>query len=152
MGGLEISRERYDEAIRWLTRALDYNPLHRQARYQLATALRVSGRMAEAKPHLDFYAKFQAKLAEFDRLHDEVAANPTDSETRYRLGVLCLEFDSAEAGLFWLRSVLSMKPDHPQAHAALAAHYQKLATSKPEYQPIANDHRRRAAANSVAAE
>lgn len=141
LGRLEMNRGHSDEAIRWFQQAVDYNPRHRQARYRLATALKTAGRNDEAKPHFDFYTKVQSKFAEFDRLNDAVEADPKDAEARYQLGILCLEMDSTETGLFWLRSALSMNPNHSLARAALTAHVQQQSASKLPVSAVANDHR-----------
>jgi tetratricopeptide (TPR) repeat protein len=144
LGSLETKLGHLDDALRWLQRAVDYNPKHRQARYQLAMTLNAAGRAEEAKPHLEYHTQIQSKLAEIDRLHGLIEHNPNDWESKVRLGMLYLEVDSAQAGVFWLQSVLATHPEHRGAHAALADYYEQTATAAPELRAIAEQHRRRA--------
>lgn len=144
LGMLESKLGHLDDALRWLQRAVDYNPKHRQARYQLAMTLNAAGRAEEAKPHLEYHAQIQNELREIDRLHGVVERNPNNWEARYQLGVLYLRADSTEAGIFWLKSVLVDHPDHHPTHAALASHYEDAAMANPELQTLADEHRRQA--------
>lgn len=144
LGILETKLGHLDEALRWLQRAVAYNPKHRQARYQLAMTLNAAGRAEEAKPHLEYHAQIQTQLREIDRLHGLVDRNPNDWESRYQLGVLYLQADSTEAGIFWLKSLLVEHPDHQPTHAALADYYENAAEVNPELQILADKHRRQA--------
>ncbi len=118
-GTLESKRGQYEAAVRWLQRAVDYNPRHREARYQLARALKSSGQADEAKQHFDWYLSTREKTEEINRLLDQVKLHSEDTELRYRLGMLYHEIGSEKAGNFWLRSVLVEEPDHAEANAAI---------------------------------
>lgn len=144
LGNLEAKAGRHREAIRWLQYAVDYNPRHKQARYQLALSLQAAGRAEEAKPHFQWYADLDAKLRERDRLHDIVARNSEDHAARIRLGELYLETESEAAGLFWLRGVLAEEPQNGAAHTTLADWFERAAHTRPEYQGLAKYHRARA--------
>ena len=144
LGILETKLDHLDEALRWLQRAVDYNPKHRQARYQLAMTLNAASRAEEAKPHFDYHAQIQTQLREIDRLHGLVDRDPNVWESRYQLGSLSLQADSAEAGIFWLQSVLVEHPNHRPTHAALADHYERVAIAKREFRVLAEEHRRKA--------
>jgi len=124
LGTLETRLGHSEAAIRWLRRAVDYNPKHRQAQYQLAIALNAAGRSAEAEQCFERYSRIQSQLAEIDRLYDVVKADPENIDARFRLGALCLEADSESAGLFWLRSVLARDPNHQPTHEKLREHRQ----------------------------
>jgi tetratricopeptide (TPR) repeat protein len=120
LGTLEAKLGNHQAALPWLKRAVQHNPKHREARYQLAQSLNAMGRSEEAKEHFQWLASTEEKLRELDQLHDVVQANPDDLDARCRLGVLEFEVHSKSAGLFWLRGVLARDPDHAAAKAALA--------------------------------
>lgn len=104
LGTLEASLGNTESALAALQQAVDFNPKHRQARYQLAQILNTAGRTEDAKTHFKWYVAMEQKIAERDRQHDLVERHPRDLEARHRLGSLYLETDSSETGLFWLRS------------------------------------------------
>lgn len=130
LGTLEANRGHTAEAVRWLQRALDYNPKHRAARYQLAKALQANGDSDQAQPHFDYLNALETKLKQIDRLHDDLIANPENVETRYQLGLLSLDALSEQAGVFWLRSVLARQPDHQGAKSALLQHFSSPAKNR----------------------
>jgi tetratricopeptide (TPR) repeat protein len=119
LGTLESKQGNQAAAIQWLQRAVDYNPRHREARYQLARSLKSAGRSEEAKGHFDWYQSTQEKSDEINRLLDQVKLDPENPTLRYRLGMLYREIGSEKAGEFWLRSVLTDDPNHAEANAAL---------------------------------
>lgn len=123
LGTLEANRGHTADAIRWLERAVDYNPKHRGAKYQLAKALQANGDLVRAQQHFDDINALDLKLKQIDRLHDVLLDNPDDIEVRFQLGTLTLEALSEQAGVFWLRGVIARKPDHDGAKAALQQHF-----------------------------
>lgn len=141
LGALEAKGGQHSEAIRWLQQAVEYNPRHAQARYQLALSLNSAGRGKEAKPHFQWRADLNAKLTERDRLHDVVERNSDDRAARIRLGELYLETESEAAGLLWLRGVLAEEPQNQTAHAILADWFERKSQTRPEYQGLAQHHR-----------
>ncbi len=140
LGALEAKLGHTDAAIAALERAVKFNPKHRQARYQLALALNTTGRTAEAQVHFDWHLKIEQQLTERDRQHDVVQRHPRDLDARLRLGVLYLETDSNEAGLFWLRGVLAEDPRHRATHEALAAYFAAQVDANPEAGRLARHH------------
>ena len=118
-GTLESKRGNHAAAVKWLQGAVDYNPRHREARYQLARALKSSGKSEEANRHFEWSQATQEKTDEINRILDQVKLDPDRSELRYRLGMLYQEIGSEKAGEFWLRSVLVDDPEHAAANIAL---------------------------------
>ena len=116
-GTLESKRGNNNDAIKWLQRAVDYNPRHREARYQLARSLKSVGQAGEAKRHFDWYQATQEKTEEINRLLDQVKLDPENQALRCRLGMLYQEIGSEKAGEFWLRSVLVDGPNSPDSEA-----------------------------------
>jgi len=122
LGSLEAKYDRTETAVNLLNRAVEYNPKHREARYQLARALRAVGRVDEARKHFDWYQETQEKVAEINRILDKVKLDPRNLDLRCRLGTLYLDVGSQSAGVFWLRSVLAEEPTHLAAKEALSKH------------------------------
>ena len=122
MGSLEAKCGHTEKAANLLTRAVEHNPRHREARYQLAQVLKTLGRTAESQKHFDWHQETTSKVVEIDRLHDQVKLDPQNLNARCRLGKLYLEIGSENVGIFWLRSVLVHDPMHSEAQAALANH------------------------------
>lgn len=120
LGSLEAKCGHAEDAVQLLTRAVEQNSRHREARYQLARALSTLGRTDEAKVHFDWYQETQESVVEIDRLHDQVKRNPQDLDARCQLGKLYLKIGSKNVGTFWLKSVLAQDPTHADAQAALA--------------------------------
>ena len=122
LGSLEAKYDRAQTAVDLLSRAVEYNPKHREARYQLARALRAIGRADEAEKHFDWYQQTQEKVAEINHILDKVRLDPRNLDLRCRLGTLYLDVGSQNAGVFWLRSVLAEEPTHLAAKDALSKH------------------------------
>jgi len=144
LGTLEASLGNTDSALAALQQAVDFNPKHRQARYQLAQILNTAGRTEDAKTHFKWYVAMEQKIAERDRQHDLVERHPRDLEARHRLGSLYLETDSSETGLFWLRGVLAEDPQHRATHELLADYYEAQSAKDPSVQAVARFHRQMA--------
>lgn len=115
LGTLEANRGHFGEAVRWLQQAVDHNPKHRAARYQLAKTLQALGKADQAQSHFEFLSGLEKKLSEIDKLSDQILKNTDDLEVRFRMGVVQLEVGSKETGLFWLRSVVARDPAHSAA-------------------------------------
>ena len=143
LGTLEANRQNFAEAVRWLQRAVDRNPHHREARYQLAKTLQSLGKADQAQPHFDFLASLEPRLREIDALSDQINKHGDDLEARFRMGVLQLEVGSKETGLYWLRSVVARDPKHSQARALIDKHTaEPLLGDKNLNEPQAQQQRR----------
>ena len=58
-----VKLRRDEQSLRWLRRAVELDPAHAEARFQLGHALRRLGRTAEARPHLDKFKELRAPAA-----------------------------------------------------------------------------------------
>ena len=144
LGVLEANLGHTEAALAALRQAVEFNPKHRQARYQFAQVLNAAGRSDEAKGHFEWYLAMEKKIEERDRQHDLVERTPRDLDARVRLGALYLETDSNEAGLFWLRGVLAEDPRHRATHELLADYYEAQAAKDPSAGALARYHRQMA--------
>ncbi len=141
LGIVEAALGHTDAAVAALEKAVAYNSKHRQARYQLAQALKAVGRSEEAKIHFEWYLAMEKKIDERDRQHDVVERAPKDLDARCRLGALYLETDSEKVGLFWLRGVLAEDPQHRETHEVLANFYEANAANDPSAIAVSRHHR-----------
>lgn len=124
LGQLEFKAGRPQDALKWLEPVVEEQPLHYSARFALASALQAAGRREEAARHFEYVAAAQRGLSRARELMDRVKADPKDTELRYQIGTILLQYDSPAEGAGWLRSVLELQPDHRPTHLALADYYE----------------------------
>lgn len=62
-GSALVKLRRDEQSLRWLTRAVELDPNHAEALFQLGHALRRLGRAAEAQPHLDAFKALKARAS-----------------------------------------------------------------------------------------
>jgi hypothetical protein len=75
----------------------------------------------------------------------ESAADPSDAERRAEIGRIQVQYGSVDEGMAWLLSALDYDPHLASAHSALAAYYEELARTQPEYAQKAREHKAQAA-------
>lgn len=141
LGDLEFELGNNAEAVRWLEHALAFNDRDSSSRYSLAVTLREMGREEEAEEHFSRFQLVREALSRANVLRSRIQADSEDVDARFELGELLLTHESIRMGLFWLRSVLEIQPDHQGAHRTLAKHYSDLAVNAPEYKTLADFHR-----------
>jgi tetratricopeptide (TPR) repeat protein len=102
--GLAQSEQNLDEAMKSFRRALEIDPRHALARYNLALALNRADRTAEA----------------IEEMKTTVANDPRP-ETRYQLGVMYSRQGAFDDATRELKAAIAADPRSADAHAALAA-------------------------------
>lgn len=110
----------------WLRRAVERAPHDREAIYNLQLCLTQQGEPEEAarmKARLDALAADQKRMA---TLMSQLLERPRDPALRYEIGTIFLRNGFPEDGVRWLYTTLEVAPQHAEAHAALADHYEKL--------------------------
>ena len=120
-----IADDQPDKAETWLRRAIAVTPDDYQAQFLLHRALEQQHKPeAAAQLRIANEAKERA-----ERLSDlrtrKLFDQPLDPALHYEMGVLLLLGGHDKAGEGWLLSALQLKPDYPQAHAALADLYDR---------------------------
>jgi tetratricopeptide (TPR) repeat protein len=123
-GSIALDTGRATEAEELLRKALDANPRSVDRRTAWVRALRLAGRMDELSKESRKLAEIQRKLTEARHLEDRLTTDPADTELRYRIGALYLEFGDPELGVGWLNSVLFRDPNHLASLRALIAHHE----------------------------
>jgi len=141
LGDLEFELGNNAEAVRWLEQALVFNDRDSSTRYSLAVTLREMGRNEEAEKHFARFHVVREALSRANVLRSRIQADSDDIASRYELGELLLTHESTRMGVFWLRSVLEIQPNHQGAHRSLADHYSDLARNDSGYQSLAAFHR-----------
>ncbi|MFG0334110.1 MAG: tetratricopeptide repeat protein [Maioricimonas sp. JB049] len=144
LGTLELDSGRYDEALRWLTEAVDADPDNLDTRYSWAIALRQSGQVERSVEELKRVVDAREALTEVDRLADGLDPFKPHIEDRFRIGQLYMQHGSKRTAEFWLKSVLHFDPDHADAHRLLAEYYELRASEEPQYAVLAREHRAQA--------
>ncbi len=131
----------YAAAEKLLAPDIQAGSKRRELRYFYAIALRGLGRVDDAKPHFEYAAEANEKIAEANRLIVEVSERPQDTELRFRIGDAHLRYGNTEDGLMWLNGVLELAPQHSATHLALADYYYSQSGTNPSFIPLAQRHR-----------
>ncbi len=123
MGEIELHGGRPQQALRWLRAAAEQRPYDFKARYALAQALDKTGHPQQAREHFKFAAASEQAKLHVQALLSHLADEPNNVTYRYEIGTTLLKYGDPSVGAVWLRSVLDLKPDHRETHAALARYY-----------------------------
>jgi hypothetical protein len=123
-GRLALRRKQPAEAESFLARAVRTAPWHREAHQLYLSALREVGRKKAA-------SECEARLGELLR-EDAIAGrlklrleDPDAAEVRWKLWLWSQKNGQGDSGLPWLLAVLVVAPEHAQAHAVLAEHFER---------------------------
>ncbi len=146
LGRLELDAGRYEPAVKLLLKTYELVPQDIEARYLLARALHDAERRDEANEHFEWVARAREASAEIQKLKDVVRKEPTNVEKRYATAQLLMKYGARDEAVMWMLSVIDLAPDHRRAHEALAAYYEALAATDPQYRKLADEHRRKAGA------
>lgn len=141
LGRLALDRNDYPRAVEFLMQAFQANPRDWKVRYDLAIALRQTGRVSEAETHLRIVEETKQALDRCDRLITQLQQDPTNAEARFEIGQVFLKYVSENQGLVWLNSVLDYDPDHRGAHEELERYFREHQAEHPEYADLARHHR-----------
>jgi len=114
IGQIHLDAGRYPAAVKVLGYAASIDRDRPEAYYSLATALTRSGQREQAAPHLETFARLQARAFEEQRRRLELGA------ARLQAHVLTQNSEFARAVEAWTR-LLAAGPDSAAGHAGLAA-------------------------------
>jgi len=144
MGMVEMRSDHPDKAEPFLRRALERDPRHLDACYNLMLCLSRLGRDSEAtqmRARFEQIEKDQKRLIQLTT-HD-FPAQPNNAELRCELGEIYLRMGLPERGVHWLHIALKLDPGCRRAHERLRDYYQSL--GDPESLEKADLHRRQLA-------
>lgn len=123
LGRLYASRDRAKSSA-YLEQALRIEPDYREARYLLANAYTLAGRVEEARGHLDLFEQADPRPRRHyaDPLLDALdAVRASDARTLYEEGLALQKAGELGPALDLYNAVLEIDPDHAQAHVSLIA-------------------------------
>jgi tetratricopeptide (TPR) repeat protein len=124
-GRLALREEETTRAEKYFRHAADLDPSNQDAlRLLLRCLVEAGGNSAEAARVDDRLRQLEIREGRITRLASELLAAPNDTEPRYRIGMLLLQYGREDEGRNWLHSVLKINPWHAPARAALAAQAQ----------------------------
>lgn len=139
LGKLQYERGDYAAAEKSLYSAIQFNPTHIEAHYQLSQVLVRLGAAERAAQHAEKVRDLRARRSRIRQIQEQLAGDPGNVGIRYEAATLLMEAGSVNEGLMWLNSVLTYDPAHPGANLMLAEHFETLGNL-----PRAQVHRRRA--------
>jgi tetratricopeptide (TPR) repeat protein len=144
-GLLCLDRQRFEEAMKYLTEALAAQPRAIEAQHATAQALRGLGRFEEAAIQSQLVAEAETELSRIGSLHDQVVAHPSATEPRLEIAKIELRYGNPHRGLVCLKGVLNIQPDHLETLETLAEYYEASKETNDELAVLADEYRKRAA-------
>ncbi|HRF00700.1 MAG TPA: tetratricopeptide repeat protein [Pirellulaceae bacterium] len=145
LSSVAVQRERYDEAVEWLDKALRLAPPSADLCFAMGTALNFAGRTDEGKGYLDQAQQFREMDERVDQLLADLVDQPSSVELRFEMAQLMFRQGLDETGSMWLRTLLEIDPEHEPSHRLLAGYLASVGKRE-----TAEMHRQRAEA--IAAE
>ena len=117
-GTLALTRHDLPTAVENFRAALARKPTDRAAHFGLGTALKLMGKVAEAKPHLEA-ARSQDAVGELARLA-AVAGGSDDPSLPRRLGIACANAGRRDEAKAWLKRAIRLDPLDTEAQQAFS--------------------------------
>ena len=126
-GLVEMQSQNHAEAADHFRRALDEEPWHKDACYNLMRCLKILGRDGEAE-------RWKQKLREIESdqkrlifiIGEGLTESPDDPALPYELGDIYLRFGLPRRGVRWLHQALEIDPSYRPAHERLRDHFDGL--------------------------
>jgi tetratricopeptide (TPR) repeat protein len=143
-GLVELQFNHPTQAEPLLRKALEQDPRHADACYNLMLCLARLGRDAEAvelRSRFEQIEKDQKRLIELTTR--DLPAQPSNPDLRCELGELYLRMGQRDRGVHWLHVALKLNPTCRRAHERLRDYY--LSLGDPESLEKADFHRRQLA-------
>ncbi len=130
LGRFAMTEQRWADADRYLSRAVQLAPFDHEIHKELAVALHQLGRTDEAHHHAERVRAIEADLARVEKLLGEILKSPGNPELRLEAGRIYLRLGQTTEGLRWLAGALDVAPDHKATHKELADYF--AASGNPE--------------------
>jgi tetratricopeptide (TPR) repeat protein len=125
LGKLHLRRLDPSGAEGWLRKAVELEPAHRAAVYNLSLSLQQQGKKDEAGRYLAQLQRIDAEQTRLAVLTKEIMASPHDAALRCRAGEIFLGIGNEPEGLRWLYSALQEDPNHRETHRVLRDYFQR---------------------------
>lgn len=115
LGRLELDSGRPEAAVAPLRSVLVRDPQDHETRYQLAQALRLSGKAAEADAEALRSAHTLELKARLAKLTQDAIARPNDADVREQMAKLCDQLGKGQLGASWRKAAVACRQLHPNA-------------------------------------
>lgn len=112
---LHAARGDNAQAIKVFQELMEVAPRRWKARYRLAMLLRDSGDEEQARLEISRFKATSDAVDRCDTLLSRVRNDPRDVDARFEIACEFLEHISESQGIFWLRTVLELDPNHAGA-------------------------------------
>jgi tetratricopeptide (TPR) repeat protein len=123
---LDLQEGRGVQAEQHLRAVLKADPSDTEALYNLASALSLQGRTAEAEKALKDFNWYKERVDRFNKLLQQVADSPAATADDYaEIGTLLLGIGRTHLAVYWLERALERDAGHQATHKALAEHFEK---------------------------
>jgi tetratricopeptide (TPR) repeat protein len=120
-GSVERLDGRWDEAVRWLDRAVAADPFSAEHWHQRGLVLAGLGRKEEAARDRGQAGRLIAATRDLSRLDERASRRPDDAGVRCQLGRTCSLLGKTELAVSWYRAALACDPANVEARAGLRA-------------------------------
>jgi len=143
---LDLDAGNYGEAKSRLEPIVADDPRHTDARYHLAIVLREQGMPAEAQEHFMAVREINKQLADASDMAERITMDSSSAETRLKIARIHMEYGSRREGLMWLRSNLTIAPDHIESLKELENYYRMRYAEEPDnerFLELAEEYQRR---------
>jgi Flp pilus assembly protein TadD len=110
---------RWDEAIRWLDRAVAADPWSPEHFHIRSVMMAAVGRRDEAARDRAETARLTDAARDLSRWDEEASLYPEDAEVRCRLGKVCITLGKLELAASWYRAALACDPSNAEARTSL---------------------------------
>jgi tetratricopeptide (TPR) repeat protein len=139
LGKIESDEGNFEEAKKWLEKAIAFNSRDMEARYSYAVALRGLGEKEQSDKEFDYVKRTRDALASVNVYWDRVQSNPRDTEARLKLAKTFLEHESVRNGLYWLKSIQAYEPENAEVAALLEQYADEAAADQATMNQAAPD-------------
>ncbi len=143
---LDLDDGEYQKARLRLEPIVAADPQHTDARYHLAIVLREQGSPAEAQEHFLAVREINEQLANASDLAERITMDASSADTRLKIARIYMQYGSRREGLMWLRSNMTIAPDHIESLRELEKYYRKRYDEEPEndrFLELAEEYQRR---------
>lgn len=124
-GKIELTRDRPEQALPSLRRAVELGPFEPDLLYMLMQTLNRTGPPTEAAAVEERWKRCKADLDKLAETTRAISSDPVNADLRSQAGELCLRNGLDTEGLRWLDSALKLDPNHAPTHRQLAERAEK---------------------------
>lgn len=141
---VEVRRNGFEAALRFLDRAVEADPFDQTNRYQRMLVLAKLGHRDQAESERRAVERIRADQKEFQRISDALLDSPVDPELRSRMARWLMAHGHEDEAVDWAKLVLADHSSDPTMNRLLADYYRRHGQTG-----LANFHESQAAPRSA---